>query len=124
MLPEDTLRAAVQVAAAANAGFRANPHLPPTVVEPLTTAQAAQQVADWLADEIPLALITEVVTDVARRFRPVGRQARVSSFGYFDRPVREAQDKARLAALAPGAPVHQTWAEIGAATDHSLQETA
>jgi hypothetical protein len=85
-----------KIIAAANAGMRANEHIDQQTLRPLLAnhGPSVQVVADWQVAGIPLERILEVIEARCAAFGPTEGSPQINSLKYFDKPVREAHEKA------------------------------
>lgn len=72
-----------------------------------------QNVLDWLAEGIPIAVIEPAIADRVRAYRPSGRNRQPNSMAYFDGAVRDAWEKHQLGDVTNGDHRNGTGGETG-----------
>lgn len=100
----DVGAAITRVIIAANRAMTGNESIDQSQLKPIPTkGRGRQDVLDWIADGVPIALILDTVADVVSRYRPDRARGQISSMGYF----RDAIDQANELRLAREAEGHE-----------------
>ena len=98
------LQHCIDLAVAVNRALRDNPATASQAqLYPIRADRAATPLKGWLEEGIPFDLIRETCAAVAARFKPAQRGHHISTFTYFENPIREAWEKSKANAAVEAA---------------------